>query len=69
MRETTDPVVSSIKGENIRPEIELNIGESEISLGEKSYYAYQKVFSTLTPADIPSSNFSHNNKIFIEELE
>lgn len=68
MMESRAPVLSFIKGENIRPEVNYGALQSEISVGEKSYYANQGVFSTLRAEDLSSSDLSPDGKIFMEEL-
>lgn len=58
MKEIKTPVVSFIKGENIRPKADFNLVQSEMSVGERSYYANQKVFSAFVVEDLPLAVFS-----------
>lgn len=69
MVENKVPVISFIKGTNIRPRADGDhVSATATTIGKLSYYANQGVFSTLTIEDLPSADFSPDDKIIIEEL-
>ena len=69
MIENKVPVISFIKGTNIRPKVDGDYtSATETTIGKLSYYSKQDVFSELTVEDLPSADFSPDDKIIIEEL-
>ena len=69
MIENKVPVISFIKGTNIRPKADGDYTPAtETTVGKLSYYSKQDVFSALTVEDLPSADFSPDDKIIIEEL-
>lgn len=64
MTENKVPVISFIKGANIRPKVDGDyVSANETTIGRLSYYCKQGVFSTLTVEDLPSADFSPDDKI------